>query len=148
MDSKFVEYKRLLLASIQETDPEKQQDLISKVLEINADISNDIRDQLTKLHAKPSSTQGISDLTQKLLDLQQQYSEIQQSSDKVTTLRMIYSDNKQRLAQAESMYNIYLIGIVVLCIITALLIFRVAFKSGYIMSNPITAALSNPRVTY
>ena len=148
MDSKFVEYKRLLLSSIQEPDPEKQQELIQQVLEVNADMSNDIRQQLQTLHSKKGPTDGLQDLTNKLLEFQKQYSEIQQSGDKVTTLRMIYADNKQRLSQAESMYNIYVIGIVVLCLLVTLLIFQTALKSGYIMNNPITAALSSPSVMY
>lgn len=148
MDSKFQEYKRLVLAAIKEKDSEKQQDLIQRILQTNADISQDIRDELTKLHSKPSSVDMIQNLTDQLLEYQKQYADIQQSNDKVVTLRMIYADNKQKLEQAESMYNLYLVGILILCVLIGILVFNVAFKSGYIMNNPITAALSSPSVTY
>lgn len=148
MDGKFQEYKRLVLSAIQEKDSEKQQDLIQRILETNADTSQDIRDELTKLHAKPSSVDMIQNLTDQLLEYQKQYKDIQESNDKVVTLRMIYADNSQKLQQAESMYNLYLFGILILCILIGFLVFRVAFKSGYIMNNPITAALSSPSVTY
>ena len=148
MDGKFQEYKRLVLAAIKEKDSQKQQQLIQRILETNADISQDIRDELTKLHSKPSSVDMIQNLTDQLLEYQKQYTDIQQSDDKVVTLRMIYADNKQKLEQAESMYNLYLIGILILCILIGVLVFNVAFKSGYIMNNPITAALSSPSVTY
>jgi len=148
MDDKFQEYKRLVLAAIKEKNSEKQQDLIQRILQTNADISQDIRDQLAKLHSKPSSADMIQNLTEQLLEYQKQYKEIHQSNDKIVTLRMIYADNKQKLEQAESMYNLYLIGILILCVLIGILVFNVAFKSGYIMNNPITAALSSPNVTY
>ena len=148
MDAKFQEYKRLVLAAIQEKSSEKQQDLIQRILETNADISQDIRDELTKLHSKPSSVDMIQNLTDQLLEYQKQYKEIQQSNDKLVTLRMIYADNSHKLEQAESMYNLYVIGIVIISALIGILVFRTALTSSYIMNNPITAALSNPSTTY
>jgi len=148
MDGKFDEYKRLVLSAIQEKDSGKQQDLIQRVLEINSDISQDIRDELTKLHSKPSSVEMIQNLTEQLIEYQKQYKEIKESNDKLMTLRMIYADNSQKLQQAESMYNVYLIGIIVLSLIVAILVFRSAVKSSYIINNPITTALSAPSTMY
>lgn len=149
MDGKFQEYKRLVLAAIQEKDSEKQQDLIQRILEINADISQDIRDELTKLHSKSSSAADIiQNLTDQLLEYQKQYAEIQQSNNKIVTLRMIYADSKQKLDQVESMYNVYLIGIIVLCIIIGILVIKTAFKSSYSsIYAPITAVLNKPIAT-
>jgi DNA-dependent RNA polymerase auxiliary subunit epsilon len=148
MDDKFREYKRLVLAAIQEKDSQKQQDLIQRILQINAEISQEIRDELTALHSKPSSVEIIQNLTDQLLEYQKQYSDIQSSNDKLTTLRMIYTDNRQKLDQAESMYNLYVFGIMILCGLVGFLVFTTAVRSGYIMNNPIVNALSTTQAQY
>jgi len=130
------QYSSTLLSAIQEPDPASQQKLISNVLQINSELSSQIRSILTDLNQGSDSfdPKTLEDLTNDLIEYQKQYHEIQNNKDKLQTLKIIYSSNKEKLQTAETMYNIYLGALILLILIV---IFMVIRTPGSIVSNTV-----------
>jgi hypothetical protein len=110
------EYSSTLLSAIQESDPAAQQQLISRVLQLNTELSSQVRSMLTDMNQGSGSfnPKTLDDLTNDLIEYQKQYQEIQQNKDRLQTLKIIYSTNKKKLVETEFMYNIYLTALIVL----------------------------------
>ena len=117
------EYSRLVLAAIQEQDPAKQQDLVQKVLAINAELSEKVRGMISETQQSDNAT-TLNKLTQELIQYQKEYDEIQKGKDSVTTLKMIYASDSMKVQQAESMFYFYIFAILAMCLLIVLLIFR------------------------
>lgn len=122
------QYASTLLSAIQEPDPEAQQALVSRVLELNTELSSQVRSILTDLSQGSDSfnPKTLEDLTNDLIEYQKQYHEIQNNKDKLQTLKRIYATNKETLKETTLMYNIYLGALILL---TFILIF-------YVMRTP------------
>lgn len=120
------EYSRLLLAAIQEQDSAKQQDLVQKILSLNAEMSSQLRDILGELNKGSGAfdPKTLTQLTEELIEYQKQYSEIEKGKDRVATLKLIQVSTKERLTNAQSMYYFYLFALVVLCFLIVFLMIR------------------------
>lgn len=126
------QYSSTLLAAIQEKDPAQQQKLVSQVLQINSDLSEAIREivsQITKGTDTISST-TLDKLTQDLIDYQKQYQDIQDTKNKVETLKRIYATDKKKINDISLMYNIYLFALIVVIFIIIFLIIRMPISSA------------------
>ncbi len=125
------QYSSSVLAAIQESDPAAQQQLISKILEINSELSDQVRNILTELNKGQDSfnPKTLEDLTADLINYQQQYQEIQKNKDKLQTLKLIYSSSKQKLQDTTTMYNIYLGVLILLTFVVVFLVFKTAWSS-------------------
>lgn len=123
------QYSSTLLAAIQESDPEKQQQLVSEVLGINAELSNELRGIISDLNKKTPGfdPKTLEQLTNDLIEYQKQYHEIQEGKDRLQTLKIIQADNQKKLTETRTMFNVYLIALVVLTLIVALLVLRSPF---------------------
>lgn len=104
------QYSQTLLSAIQEKDPEEQQKLVTQVLEINTEMSNELRSIISNLNkgSNSVSSKTLNDLTNDLIEYQKQYNDIQQGNDRVQTLKMIQSSNDEKLQQTTLMFNIYI----------------------------------------
>lgn len=120
------DYTSVLSSAIQEQDPAKQQELIQHVLSLNASMTAELRDILAKLNqgANGFHPKELDQLTRDLIQYQKDYEEIEQSKDKVNTLKRIRESTSQKLSAAMTMYNIYVILLVVLTFVVAFLVFR------------------------
>lgn len=120
------QYSSNLLAAIQEPDPAAQQKLISTVLQLNTELSSQLRGILTDMNQGSDSfdPKTLEDLTNDLIEYQKQYREIQDNKDKLKTLKMIYATNKEKLEETQTMYNIYLGALIVLTFLVIFLVFR------------------------
>jgi hypothetical protein len=120
------EYSRLVLAAIQEQDPKKQQELVTQVLSLNSEMSEQLRGILSALNKGSGSfdPKTLDELTQELITYQKQYSEIEQGKDRVNTLKLIHTSTKQKLSYAQNIYTFYLIALIVLCLLIVFLIIR------------------------
>jgi hypothetical protein len=120
------EYSTNLLAAIQEPDPAAQQKLISTVLQLNTELSNQVRGILTDLNQGSDSfdPKTLEDLTNDLIEYQKQYREIQDNKDKLQTLKLIYSSSKSKLQETQTMYTVYLGALILLTFIVIYLVFR------------------------
>lgn len=120
------EYSSTLLAGIQETDPAAQQQLISRILQLNTELSSQVREILTDLNQGAGSfnPKTLDDLTNDLIEYQKQYNEIQNNKDKLQTLKLIYNTNKQKLKETEVMYNFYVGALILLSFIAIYLVMQ------------------------
>lgn len=120
------QYSSNLLAAIQEPDPEAQQKLISTVLQLNTELSSQVRGILTELNQGAGSfnPKTLDDLTNDLIEYQKQYHEIQNNKDKLQTLKLIYATNKEKLKETEFMYNLYVAALITLTFIAIYLVMR------------------------
>ncbi len=134
------EYSSVLSSAINETDPAKQQELIQQVLSINTSMADGLREIIGKLN---QGTQGfdpkeLNDLTKDLIQYQKDYAEIEQSQDRVNTLKLIQKGTKTKLETAMTMYNLYIAILVVLAFVAAYLVFRTEWVRTAISTIPTT----------
>lgn len=136
-------YSQTLLAAIQETDPAKQDELIRQVLVANSAMTELIREMLTNMNKSQDGfdPKTLDELTNDLVQYQKQYQDIQQNKDRYNTLKLIYGENKQRLDSATTMFYVYLIALVLLCIVIVFLIIRAGWMQSLYQS---TVALVRP----
>jgi signal transduction histidine kinase len=127
------QYSSALLAAIQEEDSEMQQELIQEVLNVNSEMTDQVRTIIGELHRGKSTvdTTALDKLKQDLIDYQKQHNEIQQSEDKLTTLKMIQYASKEKIDQAYWMYFMYLFALITLIFIVSYLVIR---TPGYFTS--------------
>ena len=139
------EYSSTLLAAIQETDPAAQQKLISRTLQLNAELSSQVREILTDLNQGAGSfnPKTLDDLTNDLIEYQKQYHEIQTNKDKLQTLNMIYGTNKEKLKETEVMYNFYVGALILLSFMAIYLVMRTTSVSQTV--DAVTTAVGGMR---
>ena len=132
-DSLKNEYSSAVMAAIQETDAEKQQELVSRVLSINSDLSNEVRQIITDMTKGsgdvPSKT--MDDLTADLIQYQKDYSEIEKGKDRLQTLKLINKSNQEKLDDTKTMYNVYIGALIFLVCIVGFLVIKTNWKQAY-----------------
>lgn len=121
------------MAAIEEPDPEKQQELVSRVLSLNADLSNEVRQIITDISKGsgdvPSKT--MDDLTADLIRYQKDYSDIEQGKDRLQTLKLINKSNDEKLNDTKTMYYVYIGALVFLVFIVGFLVLKTNWKQAY-----------------
>jgi hypothetical protein len=132
-DSLKREYSSAVMAAIEEPDAERQQELVSRVLSLNADLSNEVRQMLTDMSKGsgdvPAKT--MDDLTADLIRYQKEYSEIEKGKDRLQTLKLINSSNKEKLDETKMMYNVYIGALVLLVFVVGFLVLRTNWRQAY-----------------
>jgi hypothetical protein len=123
------QYSSTLLAAIQEKDSQKQQSMISQVLEINSEMISQLRDILSQLNKGTDTFQPktLDELTKDLIQYQKDYSEIEKAKDKVQTLKMIHLSGTTQLESATTMYYMYVGALLLLCFIVGFLVLRTSW---------------------
>ena len=121
------EYSSALKSSITETDPASQQELVTRVQQINEEMSGELRDILGVLNkgAESFDTTTIDKLTEDLIKYQEDYKKIQQSQDRLKTLKLILNTTKSNLVQTTWAYYLYIGLIVLLCFVITFFVMRV-----------------------
>lgn len=131
------DYSSTLLSAIQEPDPASQQKLVSTVLQLNTELSSQVRNIITDLSQGSNSfdPKTLDDLTNDLIEYQKQYQEIQNNKDKLQTLKLVYATNKEKLKETTLMYNIYLGVLILLTFIVIILVMRTSSISDAVSST-------------
>ena len=111
------EYSSALLFAIQNPSNES----IQRVLDINAQLIEEVNELVSQLN----SGESIETLMTDLINYQKDYSEITQSQNKITTLKMIYNSTTEQLKTANVLYYIYLALLVSLSFVIVYQILRV-----------------------
>lgn len=139
------QYSSTLLAAIQEQDPAAQQKLISTLLKINEELSSQVRAVITDISQGSQSfdPKTLDDLTNDLIEYQKQYHEIQNNKDKLQTLKMIYSTNKNKLEETTFMYNMYLAALIILTFVVIYFVMRTSSVSSVV--NTVTTQIAGLR---
>lgn len=140
------QYSSTLLSAIQEADPATQQQLISTLLQLNTELSGQVRTILTDLNQGSESfdPKTLEELTNDLIEYQKQYHEIQTNKDKLQTLKLIYATNKEKLKETKFMYNIYLAVLIVLTFVVIYFVITTSILSQTI--NTISTQVAGRRL--
>jgi hypothetical protein len=131
------DYSSTLMSAIQEPDPSSQQKLVSTVLQLNTELSSQVRNILGDLNQGSDSfdPKTLDELTNDLIEYQKQYQEIQHNKDKLQTLKLIYSTNKEKLKETTLMYNIYLGALILLTFIVITFVITTSSVSDTVAST-------------
>lgn len=121
------QYSSTLSSAINETDPEKQQELIGQVQQINSQIAEEVRGILGVLNkgTEAFDPKTLDDLTADLIKYQKDYAEIEKTKDRVNTLKLIHAGSLKDLESATYWYYIYIAVLILLCIIVAFQVWKV-----------------------
>lgn len=140
------EYNSAVLAAIQESNPSNQQELVARVLSINSDLSNELRNILSDLYkgSEVVPTKTMDELTADLIEYQKQYSEIEKGKDRLQTLKLINITNDKKLSDTNLMFNVYIGLLVFLIFIIGYLVFRTNIR--YSM-NSVSSTVSSATTT-
>lgn len=134
------EYSSVLSSAIQESDPASQQNLIQQVLQINSSMADELRSIISKLNqgSQGFDPKQLNDLTQDLIQYQKDYAELEQSKDKVNTLKMIREANSKKVGTAMTMFNIYVAIFIGLAFIVTFLVFKTEWARRIVSTLPTT----------
>ena len=126
------EYSKALSSAITETDIQAREILISRVQSLNTELTTEIRDILTELSkgVDKFNPTSIDELTQQLIKYQKDHQELDQSQDKLKTLKMIKYTTQSRLKEANVMYSIYIFLLILFCFLLAFLVMKTSFLSS------------------
>jgi hypothetical protein len=140
------QYSASLSAAIAEKDLTKREPLVQKVLSINSELSSIVKEFMSSINegTEKFNPKTLSDLTTDLIQYQKEYNEIQESKDKLQTLKIIQNTTDENLLNAEWMYNLYLFGLISLIIFVIYLVFRTPSQSIF---STIATSVSAPAVT-
>ena len=121
-------YESLISSAISEIDPQEQSTLVQAILDINKNLSTMVHDFVAKQHeGLPYNEASVLDLTKDLIKYQQEYDSIRNTSDRVKTLKMILSENRNKLSSMRTQFNI-LLGVVGLGIV--IIVFMIFTGTG------------------
>jgi len=134
------EYSVALNSAIAETDQAAQAGLIGRIQQLNSQMTEELRGMIAILSKSPDQ-KNIDELTEQLIQYQKDYAEIQQSQDKLMTLKLIKNTTKETLVKAQYTYWIYLGLLILLCFIIAYQVFKVSIGS---VVKGVTQSLSPP----
>ena len=123
------DYSQTLSAAINESDPASQSTLISKIQELNSQMTEEIRDIISILSKTSSDEGSIEKLNEELIKYQKDYDEIQKSQDKLTTLKLIKNTTSETLEKVQYSYWIYLGVLILLCFLIAFQVLKLELSS-------------------
>jgi len=128
------EYSRAVSAAIQETDPENQNTLIQRALNVNQELSSQLKDILGVLNRGSDAfdSKTLSELTADLIKYQKEFQKMQASNDRLSTLKRIHATNSENLGSAQTMYNVYLSVLIFLCVIVVFLVIRASWTQSVV----------------
>lgn len=136
-------YSETLLLAIQEANPDNQQELINRVLQLNSDLSELLRNFISEINKGTDkfNPADLDELMKDLVNYQKQYHEIQKSKDKLETLKIIYSQNKDKLKEVTFQFN----ALIILLIVVSVILFIFAFTTHRTYSS-IVSSLSPSQI--
>jgi hypothetical protein len=143
------EYSAAMTSAIEETDDTKRDVSVKRVLDVNANMVNEIRSMVAAMtRGKDGFNQkDLTSLENDLIEYQKEYAEIEKSKDKVNTLKKVKETTEKNLESVTGTYYILLGGFLFLCLVTVFLVLRTSWITSYI-SSPARAAPRTPRATY
>jgi vacuolar-type H+-ATPase subunit I/STV1 len=103
------QYNETITNAISETDPDKQSELVKQILDVNKELSDGVREFVSKQsQGTPYDEKSVLALTNELIKYQKQYEQINSGNDKIKTLKLILSEDKDKLSSMQTQFNIML----------------------------------------
>ena len=123
-------------SAIQESDPKSQNDLIQSVLSMNTQLSEFLKEMIADVNKGENSINSltVTELNRELLKYQQEFQEVKESQDKITTLRKLKATNEGLADTAVRTYYIYLGVIAILVLLCVYFTIRVAWSTSLIQT--------------
>lgn len=118
------QYNETISNAIAEIDPDKQSELVKQILDVNKELSNGVREFVSKqTQGTPYDEKSVVELTNELIKYQKQYEQINSGNDKIKTLKLILSEDRDKLSSMQTQFNIMLAlsGVGILLIIFMIL---------------------------
>lgn len=127
------QYSTTLSAAINESDPAKQQTLISHIQQINSQLSSELHEIIAVLNKGSAKfdPKQLDDLTNDLIQYQKDYIELEKSKDKIATLKIIANTNVSTLRNALWMYYLYIAALVVIAAYVGYLVLTTSWKTMF-----------------
>jgi hypothetical protein len=140
------QYMKALSTAINEVDTTKQQVLIQNVLDLNSKMTTAVQDIVSAITqgTEQINAKTVTELTNDLIRYQKDYHAIQESKDKLKTIKIIRNTTNENLSNVEWMYNLYLFGLISLIAFVIYLVFSTPTQS--ILSTAM-ASVSPPMAT-
>jgi t-SNARE complex subunit (syntaxin) len=120
------EYSKALSSAITETDTQTREKQIPHIQSLNTELSQELRDILTEVSkgVDTFNPTTIDQLTQQLIQYQKDHQALDQSQDKLKTLKMIKYTSQSRLKEVTTMYGIYVLLLCVFSVLVVILVMR------------------------
>jgi DNA repair exonuclease SbcCD ATPase subunit len=127
------EYSKTLESALREPDAAEQQSLISRIQQINSQLTEELHAILSKLNQGSAGfdPKEMNQLTADLIQYQKDYAEIEKSKDRVNTLKKIYATTSDNLNSATFMYYLYIAILLVLCFYVSYLVLKTSWSKGF-----------------
>jgi hypothetical protein len=125
-----VKYSSLLSDAVNEQDPAKQSELVQQILQVNAELSSEVRAFIAQSGQKDGyDPKVLADINNELITNQNQYNEIKHTQDMTTTLANILNEKKGELEGMRNKYTLF-IGLLIFAILVVLFfLFRTPSQS-------------------
>ena len=130
------QYYKLISQALNESDTEKQQDIIKQILDTNTLLATEIRTYISQETQKPNNPEELQELTNELLNIQKEFLKIQETKDYRTTLEMILHNDQSRLFNLKTKLNIFLVLLGLSIIYILYMIFRLSMPTLPIIQTP------------
>lgn len=131
------QYYKLISEALNESDTEKQQNIIKQILDTNTLLATEIRTYISQETQKPNNPEELQQLVNELLNIQKEFLKIQETKDYKTTLEMILHNDQSRLFNLKTKLNIFLVLLGLSIVYILYMIFR--------LSMPILPTIQTPQ---
>jgi hypothetical protein len=103
------QYNEAISNAISEVDPDKRGELVKQILDVNKELSDGVREFVSKQTQGTSyDEKSVLELTNELIKYQKQYEQINSGNDKIKTLKLILSEDRDKLSSMQTQFNIML----------------------------------------
>ena len=131
------QYYKLIGEALNESNTEKQQEIIKQILDTNTLLATEIRSYISEQTQKPNNPEELQQLTNELLNIQKEFLKIQETKDYKTTLEMILHNDQSKLFNLKTKLNIFLVLLGLSILYILYMIFR--------LSMPILPTIQTPQ---
>lgn len=124
------EYAKTLESALREPDAAEQQTLITRIQQINSQLTQELHAILSKLNQGSAGfdPKQMNELTEDLIQYQKDYAEIERSKDRVITLKKIHATTSENLSSATFMYYLYIAILLMLCFYVSYLVLKTSWS--------------------
>jgi hypothetical protein len=118
-------YMAAISSAVYEDDIQKQAEFVKTVLELNANLSSEVRAFVSKI-GDNYDPKAVQHLTDDLIKYQEEYASIQHANDMTKTLEMILHEDQSKIKDIRFQFNLY-IGLLIIGI--AIILFYIFWLS-------------------
>jgi DNA-dependent RNA polymerase auxiliary subunit epsilon len=117
------QYSSYLTQAVHETDTKKQAELVKQILSVNSSLAQHVREFISTSNGK-FNKELITKLTEDIIRYQQEYQQIQNASNKTSTLEGIRNKQKNDLNALYTKFDMWLYVLLGLIAVVILLLLR------------------------